>query len=33
MKELELLCSLKEVPLDCMDPENGVTALRCGVNL
>lgn len=28
IKELELLCSLKEVPLDCTDPENGVTALR-----
>lgn len=33
MKELELLCSLKEVPLDCTDPENAVTALRYGVNL
>uniref|UniRef100_A0A8C1PPD2 HECT domain E3 ubiquitin protein ligase 4 n=1 Tax=Cyprinus carpio TaxID=7962 RepID=A0A8C1PPD2_CYPCA len=28
MKELELLCSLKEVPLDCTDPENAVMALR-----
>ncbi|KAI1901157.1 hypothetical protein AGOR_G00057300 [Albula goreensis] len=28
MKELELLCSLKEVPLDCSDLENVVLALR-----
>ncbi|XP_016414650.1 probable E3 ubiquitin-protein ligase HECTD4 [Sinocyclocheilus rhinocerous] len=28
MKELELLCSLKEVPLDGADPENAVMALR-----
>ncbi len=31
MKELELLCSLKEVPLDCTDPENAVMALRYDV--
>uniref|UniRef100_A0A6Q2ZID3 HECT domain-containing protein n=1 Tax=Esox lucius TaxID=8010 RepID=A0A6Q2ZID3_ESOLU len=28
MKELELLCSLKEVPLDCSDLENVVLTLR-----
>ncbi len=28
MKELELLCSVKEVPLDCSDPEHAVMALR-----
>lgn len=28
MKELELLCSLKEVPLDWSDVENAVLALR-----
>ncbi|XP_046872567.1 probable E3 ubiquitin-protein ligase HECTD4 isoform X1 [Hypomesus transpacificus] len=28
MKELELLCSLKEVPLDCSDLENVVLSLR-----
>lgn len=28
MKELELLCSLKEVPLDFSDLENVVLALR-----
>ncbi|KAL4646588.1 putative E3 ubiquitin-protein ligase HECTD4 isoform X5 [Arapaima gigas] len=28
IKELELLCSLKEVPLDCSDLENVVLALR-----
>lgn len=33
MKELELLSSLKEVPLDCTDPENAVTALRFAVSL
>ncbi|XP_051557544.1 probable E3 ubiquitin-protein ligase HECTD4 [Myxocyprinus asiaticus] len=28
LKELELLCPLKDVPLDCTNPENAVMALR-----